>query len=254
MNKLATVMMLSYNNIQYMKGAIDSLLNQSYEQIELIISDDGSNDFDEIFIESIREYIESNKKDNLVNYIIRKNEINIGTVKNINKIILLSSGNYLIPLSCDDEFYDKDVVRDIVEYFDTHEQIIATGYRVYFDENLEIVNDIYPKQKDIEYLYRTPQELYKRLCSGNFISGSSTPYTRAFIEKYGLFDEDYRLLEDFPKYLNITRRGCSIGFINRKLVKYRYGGVSTNNTKNIIKEQFYNDHITLNKKEIFPYN
>ncbi|WFD11389.1 glycosyltransferase [Tepidibacter hydrothermalis] len=251
MNKLATVMMLSYNNIEYMKGAIASVLNQNYEQIELIISDDGSDDFDEIFIENIKKYIKENKKDNLVNYIIEKNETNIGVIKNYNKVILLSSGNYLIPLCCDDEFYDKDVVRDIVKYFDIHGQIIATGYGAYFDKNLEIMKFIYPKKEDIEYLYKTPQELYKRLCSGNFIAGACTPYTREFIEKYGLFDEDYRLLEDWPRYLNITRRGCSIGFINRKLIKYREGGVTTDHSNKIIREQINKDVRIMKKKEIF---
>lgn len=253
-NEIATVMMLSYNNLQYMKSAIKSVLKQTYKQIELIINDDGSKEFDNEFVNDIRLYIEENKGNNLINYRIEKNEVNVGIVKSYNKIINLAKGNYLIPLCCDDEFYDENTIKSIVQYFNSSDKLIVTGYRACYDENLKHFNCLKPQKEDIDYLYKSPIELYEYLCKDNFIAGACTSYTKKFIEEYGKFDEDYVLLEDWGKYLNITRRGCSIGFINSILIKYREGGITTskiNNTKS--KRILLNDVSVLKNKEILPY-
>ena len=253
-NELATVMMLSYNNLQYMKSAIKSVLKQTYKQIELIINDDGSKAFDNEFVNDITLYIEENKGSNLINYRIEKNEVNLGIVKSYNKIINLSKGNYLIPLCCDDEFYDENTIKGIGQYFNSSDKLIATGYRACYDEDLKHFKCIKPQKEDIEHLYKSPIELYEYLCKDNFIAGACTSYTRKFIEKYGQFDEDYVLLEDWGRYLNITRRGCSIGFINSILIKYRDGGITTSKTNNTkSKRILLNDVSVLKNKEILPY-
>lgn len=252
-DKLVTVMMLSYNNIEYMIGAIDSVLNQNYSEIELIINDDASDNFSDKYKNYIKEYIEKNKKDNLRSYIIESNLQNVGIIKSYNKVINLSCGRYLIPLCCDDEFYDNNVITNIVDYFNTHDELIATGYRVCYDDNLISELKIEPSQSDIQYLYKSPIDLYRRLCRSNFIAGACTSYTREFINKYGLFDENYKLIEDWSKYLNITRKGCSIGFIDKKLIKYRHGGITTGGANPRIKQLIRNDVYLIRKKEISPY-
>ena len=46
-------MILTYNNFQYLKQCIDSVYNQEYKNIEIIIGDDGSKNFDRKYIESL---------------------------------------------------------------------------------------------------------------------------------------------------------------------------------------------------------
>ena len=64
----------AYNNYRYLKEAVDSVLKQDYARIELIISNDGSKDFDE---EEITEYINRKKGSNIERVLINNNQTKI---------------------------------------------------------------------------------------------------------------------------------------------------------------------------------
>ena len=81
---LVTVIIFSYNNLKYLRQAIDSVLMQDYEQIQLIVSDDGSAHFD---LQAVRQYIERKKRDNIKEYLVRTNGRNLGTVRQLNRAL-----------------------------------------------------------------------------------------------------------------------------------------------------------------------
>ena len=246
-NELVSIVILTYNNFKYIFETLDSVFMQTYQNIEIVINDDASKYFNE---EKIVSYINKNKKENIKNYIINKSKQNLGTVKSFNNSIKLSKGNYIFPLACDDCFYDRKAIENIVNYLKNTDLLLATSYRYIYDESLK--NKIYrePKEEDIQYFYKDSSELYYKLCKGNFISGASTYYKREFFDRYGDFDEKYVLLEDYPKYLNITRKGCKIGFIDIPTIKYRLGGISTSKKRNLVLEADFNH---ADKEEILPY-
>lgn len=260
-NKLASVLVFCYQNTRYLKENIDSILKQKYSPIEIIIRDDGSNDFDEEDIKEIKSYIEKNKGDNIVNYIIEKSEINEGGVKNLNKGIKLSKGKYILPLECDDCFYDENVVSNIVEFFEKEDYIIATSYEYTCDKNMNKIKIRIVENWMRKLLEGNPLKLYLTLCKGNFISGSHLYYTKEFINRYGLYDEDYKQLGDYPKLLSITRQKCMIGIIEEITIHRRGGGISKDasnynldeNRKKDIRSQLHQDLETLKKKEVLPY-
>ena len=86
---LFSVIILTYNNTEYLFGLLDSLFKQTYNNIELIISDDASTSFD---MNKIDNYIKSNKKNNIVSYQIIIRKKNGGTVKNINGALKRCNG------------------------------------------------------------------------------------------------------------------------------------------------------------------
>lgn len=275
MKDLVSVIVMIYNNKQYIKECLDSILNQNYKNIEIIISDDNSNNFDENDINEIKEYIQKNNKGNIKNYIVSKNNKNICIVKNYNKCIILSSGEYIMYLSCDDSFYDENVVGDVVKFFKDTNYLIATSYMNIDikenDDNLSkeeyiTKNKMKESIKSIvmgkEYLFNIDsRNQYLNLCKENFIPGACTYFKRDLVLKYGLYDYDYLLLEDWPRYVNLTRRGCEIGLIQRYALNYRMGGVttgytnsiSTENQKNMIQQKRNKDCQTIYNKEIIPY-
>jgi cellulose synthase/poly-beta-1,6-N-acetylglucosamine synthase-like glycosyltransferase len=68
-NELFSIIISSYKNLSTLTQSISSVLEQKYPRIELIVGDDGSDNFQ---MESISEYIVSNRKENLERFVIRK--------------------------------------------------------------------------------------------------------------------------------------------------------------------------------------
>ncbi len=240
---LVSVITLTYNNLEYIEDTLKSITKQDYPNIELIISDDASENFDE---KVINEYLKYSK---LKNVLINRNKKNIGTVKNFNLAIKKSSGKYIIPLSSGDVFYDGETVSSVVRTFEKQKSYVITGFRDVYDETLSKFIERLPKKEDIAYLNRDPLSLYIRLCKGNFISGACTSYSKEVFEKFGFFDENYRLLEDFPFYLKLSRNGVKINFIDKPLIKYRLGGISTSN----LSFEYIHDLFKVVNMEIFKY-
>ncbi|MBZ9634149.1 glycosyltransferase [Clostridium sp. FP1] len=244
-SNIVSVLVLSYNNLQYIKECLNSILHQNYQYIEIIISDDYSSDFKK---DEIEQFIRDNKKENIVNYVINQNSSNLGTVKNLNNAISLATGNYFINIACDDLLFDDEVITSIVKYFLDTNYLILAGYIAMFDEQLKEYLLTMPQWQYIKYIYGNPIDCYSVLCSGDFIPGPGVSYKRELINRYGMYDEEYKVMEDYPRWLYLTRKGCSIGFLQRYIVKYRKGGISMTN------EEIFNDDLALvRKKEILPY-
>jgi len=248
-SNLVSVLVLSYNNFKYMNECLNSILQQNYPFIEIIIIDDFSSDFKRAEIE---QFIIDNKKENLVNYVINQNSSNVGTVKNLNNAISLATGNYFVHLACDDVLFDGEVISSIVKGFLDSNYLILTGYVAQFDEQLKTCLLTTPTSYYIKYTNGSPIDCYRMLCAGNFLPSPGMSYKRELINRYGMYDEEYRLLEDYPRWLYLTRNGCSIGFLPRYVVKYRQGGISCNRDSKT--DKIYNEDLALvNEKEILPY-
>lgn len=245
LDELISCIVLSYNKFDYFYNAIDSILEQNYPNIELIIFDDGSANFEK---DKIIEYITLKSGKNISNLIVHSHEKNIGIVKNFNSAIRLSKGKYILPLASDDLFFDKNTLSNIVDFFKQNDFLVATAYRDCYSEDLS--NFILKAPNfPIKNFMTDPLTIYKNLCLGNFITGACTYYTREFFDKNDLFDESYLLLEDYPKYLSFTRQGGMIGIMDLTTIKYRDGGISSNN----LNHKLQNDLKLSSEKEIFPY-
>ncbi|HNR06411.1 MAG TPA: glycosyltransferase [Saprospiraceae bacterium] len=133
--------MVSYNSARFIKDSIQSILNQSYVDFELIICDDNSTDNT---WEIISEY-------NDTRILKIKNEVNIGENANRNNAISLSKGQWLIFIDADDILYDYGLeifVRHVTNNEDCG-MIIARPW----DERIRYPFKIYPLQfYQFEYL------------------------------------------------------------------------------------------------------
>lgn len=246
-NNIMSVVIISYNNLQYIKECLDSLFSQSYPSIELIIADDGSENFDMIML---RDYIEKNKSDNIKFIQIFTNSENLGTVKNINKALKKVCGEYVKILAADDLFYQDDAILKCVNYFESHNCIMAIS---------EIVK-LYPDSKEKKSNQKKYSELLKNknikktlgvAITGSLIKAPSVFFKKEFFKKYGLFDESYKLIEDLPMWLKVLKAGESIGFIDEILVKYRVS-VGVTNSHNEKNKLFLRDQKRLYQNELLP--
>lgn len=250
-NKLVSLIILSYKNLNYLKETIDSTLNQDYKNIQLIIGDDGSPGFD---CSEYEKYINLNKKDNIKDIVVYKNTTNIGTVRNLNKAIKLSNGDYIKWMAADDTFYDNNVISKMI-YFaeEKNSMIVGTNIQTCDYKMREVKSSIEHIEKNRELFKKQNncKHILKKLVKKNLIDAPGILYTKKLFNQLGIFDEDYVLLEDWPMWIKIYRNGCKIDYLDIISVKYRGDvGITKCGTPNPILS---NDIIKCIEKEILPY-
>jgi glycosyltransferase involved in cell wall biosynthesis len=98
----------TYNRIKLLKRAVESVKIQNYSNIEIVISDNCSDDL-------TTQYLETLQDDPTI--VINQNSHNIGMVKNWDKCLELSSGEFFLLMSDDDFFIEKDAINRLVSGF-----------------------------------------------------------------------------------------------------------------------------------------
>lgn len=244
---LVTVITLAYHS-KYLKETVDSVLQQCYENVQYIITDDGTPGFDKAEWE---KYIDRYKKTGDISYQVFHHESNIGTVKNLNSALHKAEGKYYVILAGDDTFADNMVLQDWVTYFEANKVLYATSYLERFDESMTHFEHRLPSEEDCQKIVsESPYALFEQIAMENFIVGCTTAYRKEFWEKYGDVPEQYHLIDDHPILLRALRNGEKIGWFPRSTIHYRSGGVSDVRNYNAIYKK---DGDLIYKYEIAPY-
>ncbi|RDE36475.1 glycosyltransferase [Parageobacillus thermoglucosidasius] len=133
---LVSILIPTYNRPHYFELALQSALNQTYENIEVIVCDDSTNDETE---KLIKKY--TAKYDNLT-YI--KNPTRLGKFENAIKLFNLASGEYINYLMDNDLFHPQKIEKMMNYYLNdkNNEITLITSHRQLIDENGNFLNDI----------------------------------------------------------------------------------------------------------------
>lgn len=255
-NTMVSIIILCYRHFNYIFDAISSVLCQNYESIELIISDDGSADFPQ---EAISNYILQNKRTNIKHFFINHENQNCGTVKHLNKAIKMANGQYIIALAGDDRLYNRTVVQQYIDGFKKANDnvYIEMAQTAMYDRNLSELISYYlkPSVKSAIQKEHNEYELFNLLAYSPCLPSTSTCFKRTFFEKFGFFDEQYILIEDWPMHLRLAREGWKIHYENFIAIKHRDGGISHGGIGAFSKTkfQYYCDLLKIRENEIQPY-
>ena len=214
-----------YNGEDYMEEAIESAIAQTYENLEIILVNDGSKDSTHNICEA---YLEKYPK--LIKYIKKENG---GVSTALNAAIENMSGDYFSWLSHDD-LYTEDKVKEQINALSALE-----------DKNTIIYNDIEYIDKNNKFVSSTNySELYteKQLSSGYFgvinglLNGCSLLINKNCFTEVGLFDEELRTTNDYLMWFKLAAK-YSFKFIPKILTKYRFHAKQqTNIDENHLKE------------------
>lgn len=216
-----TIYILVYNNAEELPATIESVMKQTYPDAEVILSDDGSQNYDVSILERYAAVLR--KKYDCVR--ININETNVGTVKHLNRVFKIACGKYLISCSSGDVFAGEDTVEKIVGAFEKKKTLLLTTRRL----------DVMPGKKKVRPFALTgillkvaPGMLLDYMVrKKNVISGCCTFYQKELFETYGYFDERYHLVEDYPYYVMLLQKRVRFGWSSMVSVHHRMGGVST---------------------------
>lgn len=211
-----SIITVVWNNADTIKDAIESVLNQTYKNIEYIIVDGGSTDGT---IEVIQSY--GNK---ISKFISEKDE---GIYDAMNKGIKLATGDIVGILNSDDFYKSNDVIETVVREFMSKDIDCLYGDLEYVDKN--------DTSKVIRYWKSNP---YKE---GLFQKGWHPPHPTFFVKreiyyKYGMFNTNFKIAADYELMLRFLEKyKIKSSYIPKVLVRMRLGGASNRNLINIIK-------------------
>ena len=230
--RLFSVAIVSFNQRPLIEECIDSILEQTYPSIELIICDDNSCDFNE---KEIRDYIEKNKRKNIKNIEIFHHLRNVGTSANCQKALELAHGQYFKLQAADDMLINADVLETISNYFRIESNNVLIGRAQACTHNGQMTSDIYPPFDNfIKAQNATPHELFGLMSTqpwGAFVCAPAVFWRTSFLKKLGGFDLTYRYTEDWPLWLKICSLNEPIRYIDDITTIYRYGGISNDQSE-----------------------
>lgn len=148
MNELVSIVIPNYNYGLYIRQAIESAVNQSYKNIEIIIIDDCSTDNS---VEIINEYVE--KYNNIKLFV---NDKNMGVVATHNRCIELSNGEYITVLSSDDYIHSQFIEKSIkkLREYPTAAMVATDLSYVDNDNNVTYPNSFYPNSFFCKGIYQ----------------------------------------------------------------------------------------------------
>jgi len=232
-NPKVSVLIPAYNYGHYISEAIDSVLEQTFDDFELIIVDNNSEDNT---VELVSEYM---KKDSRVS--IHVNQENIGMYRNYNQALALASGEYIKFLNADDKF-EPTLLEKFVDTLDKYEGIsLVTSKRQYFGDKTDILEAGFTGEQNKEVI------LEKCFKEGNIIGEPTTVMFRRKHLNVGTFNIDLKMFADFDMWIKLLEVG-NVYFVDEVLSYFRIH--ETQGTK------YLNDEIkksSVNKFQFYNY-
>jgi glycosyltransferase involved in cell wall biosynthesis len=110
---LVSVIIPTYNRSSYLKDAIESVIQQTYQNIEIIVSDDWSTESPQAIVESFKD----------LRIRFRRNTTNLGVGLNVTKAVKEARGKYVASLN-DDDMWNKDFLEKLVPHLDANPDVV----------------------------------------------------------------------------------------------------------------------------------
>lgn len=207
-----SIIMPAFNAENTISDSIQSVLNQTYENWELILIDDGSSDHT---VSILQSYICQDSR-----LILLQNQQNLGVSFSRNRGIARASGQWIAFLDSDDQWH-PDKLKKQVSLIRKNPKVdlVYTGSSFF-----------HPSGKQSEYILQVPETIsYHTLLKQNVISCSSVLVKKELAQKYPMKRDEMH--EDYAVWLQILRDGyCACG-INAPLLRYRLSDHSKSSNK-----------------------
>ena len=218
---LVSVVLVSYNHEDYILEALQSVKNQTYPNIELIVTDDCSGDRT---VSLARAWLEENK-DRFCSCALITAGKNTGTSKNCNRGVRAAHGQFVKLLAADDLLAETCIDFMLCDA-ETFGADLSFCYEyVFYDSDKKYLNTPYAglletRPNDISVFSLPTEEIYERLLRACFFPAPTAFYRKTLLDKTGGFDERY-VIEDYPFWIRAARAGAKIFFCQTHGVYYR---------------------------------
>lgn len=206
-----SVVITCYNYGQYLMESINSVLDQTYHDFEVIVINDGSTD-------NTSELMDKFSSNDTVRYICQQNQ---GQPKAKNRGIHESSGEFIAFLDADDIWLSTKLERQMRLFDDTDVGVVYSGISLIDSDGKGITG--------AEYFLRRGNIL-DYIFIDNFVCFSSSVVRKLLLEEVGAFDESIPMGIDYDLWVRLAAR-CKFDFVDDRLVKYRTGHANLSKNK-----------------------
>jgi glycosyltransferase involved in cell wall biosynthesis len=229
-----SVIIPSFNCARYVGRAIESVLNQTYRDYEIVLVDDGSTDDT---AETVNRYRGK------VRYFHQPNS-GVSSARNL--ALKVSSGAFVAYLDADDLWYPQKLDRQM-QYLDAHPEcgLLHSDVSV-IDEEDRILHAKF----NAETARPVPQgHCIEDLLQRCHIQTPSVVERRDCVERVGGFDEQLPVAQDYMHWIMIALGGWAFGYIDEPLAKYRWRSGSLMGSKRRLLEDYERIYSTLLKEQ-----
>jgi putative peptidoglycan lipid II flippase len=194
--------------------AIESIYQQTYKNIEIIVVNDFSPETD-VIDRILKQYP-------LIAYV--KNEVNLGLAASRNEGLKIARGNFIAFLDADDEYHPQKIEL----------QVRHAGDNIAVACDLQVFSEKTQLQKVFENIELVPSELVDglfKISLFNYLTGASILVSRNLLLKIGGYDVSLRSCEDYDLWLRLIKHGVKVIRLKLPLYFYRLNpnGLSKNN-------------------------
>ena len=248
---LVSVIVLSYNSNHTIVETLNSIANQTYETIELIISDDYSMDNT---LSIVKDWIMENEK-RFVKLVLIESDKNCGIAANANKGISHASGEWIKALAADDCLLPNCIV-DNISYLNEHKSIqLITSVTDVYENNFDSTNFKYstPRPNVLKFFKMSARQQYLKLLRNNYVLAGAMMIKRQTLIENGGVNEKYSMLEDYPMWVKLTGLGIKVNFLPITTFAYRDHKNSVSHGGNVyINPRYFQSILNYHQDIIFP--
>ena len=227
MSSFISVIVNCHNGEKYLEKCISSILNQKYENFEIIFFDNFSSDNSKKILE--------NFKDERIKYFY--SNIKFPLYKARNEAIKKTSGSLIAFLDVDD-WWEEDYLSSKEKFFENSEyDYFYSNTLVYYEKK-----KIFKKYKRFSF---PDGKIYEYLAKDYFIIISGLIIKKEIFEKENYFNEKYNIIGDYDLLMRISKYANAKGF-NEPLINYR---VHKNNFSKLNSKMFFEEYKNWFNKE-----
>jgi len=228
--KLVSIVVTTYNSSEFVVETLESAKNQTYQNLELIISDDGSADDT---MSKAKTWLETNSKRFVRTELITVPQ-NTGVSANCNRCIKASQADWIKFIAGDDILLPT-CVEDNMNFIRKHpETKVLFSYVKLYNNNfkeesfIKTIPGAFPSNIMAPHFTATHQ-FNLLLLSDRIHFTPSYFFRKEAVVSVGSYDEQNKNAEDYPMWLKLTKAGIRLEFIEKETVGYRQHDKALNN-------------------------
>lgn len=221
---LVSVAVITYNSAATVIETLDSILNQAYLNLELIISDDCSTDST---VPICKKWLDNNRA-RFVRTILIESPINTGISRNFNRADAACNGVWIKAIAGDDLLL-PECIECYMQYVSEH-----PNTRLLFSK-VKCFGVVEPecrqRESSVDYAFfnmTLEEQMHRLIFEGNGVPAPTAFYKSDINIKC---DERIPLLEDWPRWINLLKSNIKFELIDKQLVCYRVNDKLTYNPK-----------------------